>query len=217
MLPDEVHERLRFAQRRMTELLALNQGNLAGADASERQQFVQEFFFHLVGAIEVLAQLANERRNLGLDVEVASASTVIQALPQGDRLRTAVANLYVNTRPGRPVPSDPYSDEGVLYRIWNYRHQVTHRRRNPFRFNVLLSDTVFGGTAAEPAFGDRLRSFLGLARRAAPDQPAPVSGHFIIDPRDPGSPASVRTAQEEMERMRDLVETRCVAALALLP
>jgi hypothetical protein len=78
-----------------------------------------------------VAQFVNEARNLGLDVEDASVSRVIQALPQGDGFRAALAALYANTKRGRRVPSDLYSDEGVIYRIWNYRHQVTHRRRQP--------------------------------------------------------------------------------------
>jgi hypothetical protein len=52
-----------------------------------------------------------------------------------DPLRVALEALYANTR-RRPVPSDPYSEEGIIFRIWNYRNQVTHRRRQPFQFNV---------------------------------------------------------------------------------
>jgi len=43
--------------------------------------------------------------------------------------------LYAN--PSRaPMPTDPYSDEGYLYRAYNYRHQVTHRRAVPWLFRV---------------------------------------------------------------------------------
>ena len=65
--PEDVRERLSFAEKRLKELFALNGGNLAGADGSERQQLLQEFFFHLVGATEVLAQFVNEVRSLGID------------------------------------------------------------------------------------------------------------------------------------------------------
>jgi hypothetical protein len=80
---EEMRERLGFARRRKEELVALNGGDLAGADPHYRQQLVQEYFFHLVGAIEMLAQFVNEARNLGLDVEDASVSRVIQALRKG--------------------------------------------------------------------------------------------------------------------------------------
>jgi hypothetical protein len=55
---EDVRERLGFARRRKDELIVLNGGNLPSADPHHRQQLVQEFFFHLVGAIEVLAKLA---------------------------------------------------------------------------------------------------------------------------------------------------------------
>jgi hypothetical protein len=75
---DEVRERIGFARRRKDELILLNGGDLLGADPHYRQQFVQEFFFHLVGAIEVLAQLVNEPRHLRLDVEDVSAPKVFR-------------------------------------------------------------------------------------------------------------------------------------------
>ncbi len=111
MTPDEIHERLGFARRRMDELLVLNAGDLGGADPSERQQLVQEFFFHLVGAIELLAHLANERRGLGLTIEDVSVPRVSNALPEGDALRQALQKLYANTRPGERdrLPHDPRS------------------------------------------------------------------------------------------------------------
>jgi hypothetical protein len=64
---EEVLERLAFARTRKEQLIGLNGGDLRGADPHYRQQLVQEFFFHLGGAIDVLAQLVNEARNLGLE------------------------------------------------------------------------------------------------------------------------------------------------------
>jgi len=213
LTPEEVRERLGFARRRKEELVALNGGDLPGADPHNRQQLVQEFFFHLVGAIEMLAQLVNEVRHLRLDVEDASASAVIEALPQADALRAALAALYANTRRGRPVPRDPYSDEGLIYRIWNYRHQVTHRRRQPFQFNVGI------GTAID--FGSGLRGrWREFRYRRNPDlntQAPGRSAHFILDPRQPPDvrSASMHSVPDELERMLKLVATRCEAALAL--
>src|SRR2546421_4465721 len=129
LTPDDVIERIGFAERRMLDLLALNAGDLAGADGSERQQLLQEFFFHLVGAIEVLAQFVNDRRQLGLDPEYASVFDVAKALG-ADPLALMLRRLHVNAR-GKPLPKDPYSDEGYLFRVYNYRGQVTHRRRQP--------------------------------------------------------------------------------------
>jgi hypothetical protein len=103
----------------------------------------------------VLAQLVDEARNLGLGIEDASASAVIRALPQGDGLRVALSALYANTRQGQPIPNDLYSDEGVMYRIWNYRHQVTHRQRQPFQFNVGIGTAIDFG----PGLRGRWREF----------------------------------------------------------
>jgi hypothetical protein len=135
MKPGDVRERLSFAEKRLNELLTLNGGDLPGADAAERQQLVQEFFFHLVGATEVLAQLVSEVRGLGVETEGVSVRSVAQRLPSADPIQPLLSSLHMRTR-GRPLLSDPYGDEGYMFRILNYRHQVTHRRRNPFLFRV---------------------------------------------------------------------------------
>ena len=136
MKPEEVTERLSFAEKRLNELLALNKGDFAGADTSERRQLLQEFFFHLVGATEVLAQLLNEVRGLGMVSEDVSVPVVACKLSGTDPvIKRMLSSLHQKTR-RQPLPSDPYSDEGYIFRILNYRHQVTHRRRNPFLFRM---------------------------------------------------------------------------------
>jgi hypothetical protein len=119
----------------------LNGGDLPGADANERQQLTQEAFFHLVGAIEVFAQLANERRNLrrlSEDVSISKLATTSWLQPS-DPLKAQATALYANTR--HPAPAaDPYSGDGLMWRIWNYRHQVTHRRANPFLMKLRLAN-----------------------------------------------------------------------------
>lgn len=132
---ENVEQRLKSAQKRLDDLCALNGGNLPGANAWDRQQLVQEFFFHLVGAIDVLAQCINDAKVLGLDSENVSVSSVIEALPAADPIAKELSALYVRTR-GAAVPSDPYSEDGLLFRAYNYRHQVTHRGANPFLFRV---------------------------------------------------------------------------------
>jgi hypothetical protein len=132
---EDIFERLAFAERRLRELLRFNGGNLLGADASCRQQLVQEFFFHLVGATDVLAQFVNEVRGLGIDPEDVSIMRVSNALSAGDPVKSKLAALTARTQ-GRPLPPDPYSDNGYIFRIRNYRHQVTHRRKNPFLFRI---------------------------------------------------------------------------------
>ena len=135
MTKDDVIERLAFAERRLQDILNLNDGNLPGAEPSERQQIIQEFFFHLVGTTEVLAQLVNEARSLGLDTEDVNVSTVADKLANTDPIKSLLGSLYQRTRKKRLL-GDPHSDQGYIFRILNYRNQVTHRRRNPFLFRI---------------------------------------------------------------------------------
>jgi hypothetical protein len=207
---DDVRERLSFARLRQSELLALNGGDFLGADPHYRQQLTQEFFFHLVGAIEVLAQYVNEARSLGLSIEDVSPRSVIAALPPGDALGDAISGLYANTRPGRPVPVDPYSDDGVLYRIWNYRHQVTHRRRQPFQLNIVIEATLGLGGVQRRA---RWRGLFARRRPRPPDRGR--SAHLILDPRQAAHAPSERPVAEELLHMLALVAGRCENALAL--
>jgi hypothetical protein len=190
---DAVWAQVTSAEVRSAELLALNGGDLAGADANVRQRLVQEFFFHLGGAIEFMAQLAGERRGVGSPDDI-SASNIGGKL-RGDPLETPLKALYLNTR-REPFPTDPYDDQGYLWRIYNYRHQVTHRGANPFQFQVFLGDAGLS-TATTPVPRDR-------------------SAHFLLDPLDPTRRASRERVADDMNKMLDLVRTRLTAAINAL-
>jgi len=148
----DVLEKLSFARRRRDDFLALIRRNALGSEPHERQQLIQEFFFHLIGAIEVLAQLANEHRSLGLDSEAVNISKVAQKLPDADPLKAELVTMYVQTK-RRATPSDPYSDQGLLFRAYNYRHQVTHRSRNPFNFFLSTPRAYFLIDPRDPKVG----------------------------------------------------------------
>jgi hypothetical protein len=117
----------------MNELLSLNGGNLPGAKATDKHRLVQEFFFHLVGAVDWAAQVVNERCELHLDPDQVTVPVVCDHLPLDHPIRPRLASLYARTK-GKPLPADPYSREGLVFRAYNYRHQVTHRSTNPFRY-----------------------------------------------------------------------------------
>lgn len=132
---DDVEERFNFAKTRSEELFSLNSGDIAGADGHYRQQLVQEFFFHLLGALDLFAQYVNEQRSMSFDQDQVSIGQIHDKFRATDPLDAAIRALYAN--PKRTVmPADPYGDDGYLYRAYNYRHQVTHRRRNPFLFRA---------------------------------------------------------------------------------
>jgi hypothetical protein len=216
---DDVRARLRYAEKRVDELLRLNYGDLPGADAHERQQLIQEVFFHLVGAIEVFAQLVNEARSLGQSSESVGISKLIrkQWLGPADPLTPYVAALYADTRQAAPA-SDPYSGDGLMYRIWNYRHQVTHRRANPLAFKIELTATVrIGSTAPRRRWIGAWWTThpLGGLMRSVPPPPE-RSGHLVLDPRDPARVPSTEYLQTEIHNMFTLVQDRLEAAIAAL-
>ena len=168
MTKDFVTERLGFAEKRLKEFFALNGGDLAGANPSERQQLLQEFFFHLVSTIEVLAQLVNEIRKLIRDPEDVSVRKISDMLPRTDPLKAKLAALYATTK-GKDLPANPYSDDGYIFRIYNYRHQVIYRGTNPFLFRIpgrsaspLLDPRDSGRGASPKAVQDEMHYMLQL-------------------------------------------------------
>jgi hypothetical protein len=137
MAPESIRQKLGFARARLADLEALIAENRLGAEADARQQLTQEFFFHLVGATEYLAQLVNERRSLKLrpeDVVVHKVAKEIEKQDPSDLLLVPLKGLSANTR--KPFPADPYAEEGLIYRTINYRHEVAHRNTNPFHFEM---------------------------------------------------------------------------------
>ncbi len=114
---------------------ALNNGDIAGAPGEERQPLIQEFFFHLVGAIDFLAQHTNVARELGLDAETVTVDTVCAKLGKDDLVGQLLKTLYPRTR-RKKLPDDPYSVEGSHFRIVLLRHYVCHLGHNPFLFRM---------------------------------------------------------------------------------
>lgn len=132
-MSDPSKARLLSAARRLDDLRALNSGDLSGAPPDERQQLIQEFFFHLVGAIDFLAQHINIARELGLDAEAVTVKKVCDELGKDDPVEKLLKTLYPLTR-RKKLPPDPYSEEGSHFRIVLVRHCVCHLRAQPFFF-----------------------------------------------------------------------------------
>jgi hypothetical protein len=122
-----------------------------------------------------------------------------------------------NTHQAAPA-SDPCSGDGLMYRIWNYRHQVTHRRANPLAFKAELIDTVRIGSAAprQRRIGAwwTTHPLGGLMRSTLP--PPARSGHLVLDPREPVRVPSKEFLQTEIRNMFTLVRDRLAAAIAAL-
>jgi hypothetical protein len=167
---EEILQKLDFAERRMIDLLNLSDD----ASGFEWHMLAEEFFFHLLGAIEITAQFVNEVCALKLDPDDVTTNLVLRKLNQYPLVRAALATLYVNPRKGKaPMPSDPYSPEGMLYRAYNYRHQVTHRRGIPFlyragstpRASFILDPRALQPMPSERSLQEEMSQMLQLIRR----------------------------------------------------
>jgi hypothetical protein len=155
-------QRLDFAEKRLHELVSLNDGDLPGADVDSRQQLIQEFFFHLIGAIEFTAQLVNDKLHLVNDPEKVSIGSVSRGLQPGNPLKPKLSALYAYTK-GAPLPADPYSDDGYIFRLWNYRHQVAHRGGNAFYFRI-------GSEPRTSLFLDPRHTDIGPSEKSAQEE-----------------------------------------------
>jgi hypothetical protein len=184
---DEVFIRLEFGAQRLDDLLKLNGGFLPGANAHERLQLLQEFFFHVTGSLDVLAQHVNDRRQLKLDPEVIDIHKVMTQLTLEDPLKGSLTFFCIKTRK-QPPPPDLYSEKGYMFRILVYRNHVTHRHRNPLDLEVLV--------------GENGKVDLRTAKT-----------YPLLDPRNPNSPRANRTVQEELPLMLELVSKKCDEAL----
>ena len=183
-----VIDRLDFAKRRLTDLeeLARNGEDLVEADPKERQQLIQEFFFHLVGAIEFLAQVVNTSRTLIIDEEKVTVSKVCKKLNINDPIKPILEKLHPKTV-GKLLSNDPYSEEGCHFRIFVYRHRVCHHGHNPFCFRVYI-----GAPNEEP------------------------STSLFLDPRNRSLGASKESAISELNHFYKLVCDKCQKVLATL-
>ena len=132
--PKAVRNRLLFAKRRLDELSKMGGGDFGIAPEEEKQQALQEFFFHLVGAIEFLAQTINDARGLSIPEEHVTPAKVCKRLGESDPIKVILGQLHPKMSRKQPLPKDPYSEEGSHFRIILFRNWVCHCGRNPFHF-----------------------------------------------------------------------------------
>ncbi len=138
VISDTVYMKLEFANNRLKDIRELIANNQLSSNPNARHQLTQEFFFHLTGSIEYLAQLLNECYKLGINCEDVAIYKVIKKIEyqnSTDATLKHIKSLSVNTR-RTPLPDDPYSDEGLIYRTINYRNEIVHRNTNPFHFKL---------------------------------------------------------------------------------
>lgn len=164
-VPDIVDDRLFFAKQRLEDLNRLEKsygGELGTAQPRDRQQLMQEFFFHLVGAIEFLAQVINESKKLGIPIKSVTPRKAYKKLGYNDPIGKLLDKLYPTTR-NKPLPQDPYSEEGCHFRILVMRHWVCHYSHNPFAFRL-------GSMPPTSLFIDPRNRSLGSWQKSALDE-----------------------------------------------
>jgi hypothetical protein len=130
---------LAFARKRLDQLRILNGGDLAGASHEYRQPLIQEFFFHLVGAIDKLMHVVNESRLLAIPTCQVTAKKVFNKLGPNDQLRPLIEALHPETQHSGawlPLPQNQYSDNWHHFRIMVFRHWINHCGENPFAMRV---------------------------------------------------------------------------------
>jgi hypothetical protein len=132
--PEAIELRLRSAELRLEQLLGIQSPWTRGENAAERTRLAQEFFFHLIGAVEAIAHIINERRHL-MNTEDVTIRKVCSRLSVGDNLLVALGGLCQQTR-NQPVPADPYGEDGLIFRAYLYRHMVTHRQMARFVYRI---------------------------------------------------------------------------------
>jgi len=147
---------------------------------------MQEFFFHLVGAIEIVAHLVNEQRAFMDNSEVTVRSVCTRLEEKGDEILNALGGLCQQVK-GKDVPADRYGESGLIFRAFVYRHLVSHSH---------MSRLVLRVGAGPPA------SLLIDPRDGR--NPVPVENH------------SMRPVREELEAMLAAVTRRCGETLVVL-
>lgn len=196
IIPESVRQKIRFARVRLDDLSKLIASNRLASDPDIRHQLTQEFFFHLVVAIDFLAQLVNESYSFNIPIKKVTISEVIKKLEKADPSNPILAHLKSLTANTHqlPLPTDPYSDEGLIYRLITYRNEVVHRNTNPFHFF----------SAAGPKV-----AFFYLDPRD--QKPAPSDTKSSV----PGM--STQSVEVDLAAMLRVVEARCQSVLTILP
>lgn len=132
---------------------------------------MQEFFFHLIGAVEVVAHIVNDREGLGLTDDDATIRSVCTRLKPGCAALAAFGGLCQQTRK-TAFAGDPYSEDGLLFRALVHRHNVTHRHMSPFLIRIgsspptslPIDPRVYSGNYSTRPSEDELRAMLTAVR-----------------------------------------------------
>jgi len=133
---ESTRNKLIFAERRLRDIRHLNNGKLEGANGQERQQLIQEFFFHLVGSIDFLLQVVNQERHLNLDEEDVNIREICARLSNTDPIKPLLQQLHPNPKKV-PLTGSVYSEENNHLRIMMLRHKVVHQGDNPFHLRMM--------------------------------------------------------------------------------
>lgn len=167
-----VIDKLTFARRRLADLSELVSGGTFASNDTLRQQLMQEFLWHAVGATEYAAQRVNAVRGLRESPVDVRVWKVARLATQRDATDPVVPHLQALAADvTKAFPTDPWSAAGLMYRLINYRNEVTHRNTNPFHFKMS------SGPATATLFLDPRDPSLGTSKAAALDELQQMFSH----------------------------------------
>lgn len=145
-----VIDKLGYAQNRLDKLVELARMELFFSEFDTRQRVMQEFFFHLLGSVEYLMQLVNNRLELGhnpVDVTIKRTIKSIGKIEKLEQLSKVVQQFWINTNEVSHIET-PYTKDGMMLRIINYRNRVAHRGMNPY--NIVIDKNITAYILIDP-------------------------------------------------------------------
>jgi hypothetical protein len=134
-------KKLSFARQRMCELEPLAAGEFTNDLSAMKHQLVQEYFFHLIGAVDYASQYINNKLDFGIAIDDVKVWRIIKKLKGNDKykaLSEALCDIYTETDQVKKMPRDPYLPKSLIWRAYKYRHRVTHWGFNSFIYKVYL-------------------------------------------------------------------------------
>ena len=206
---------------------------MEGASPHDRDISPQEFFFHLVVAVELTAQYLNKKLLCPFKITDTKLKTrVIVRLAEDDTDGRLLKELHSIV--GGAKQADLLdSNHGLLYRIWIYRHHVTHRGKIPWNFVKEAESGTYKLTSINKRPVNRftkvqfrLNEFVvsKLVRSGcqspSPDEETPeddVIAYLSLDTANPGSGRSKIRVEDDLQRMWNYVNSRCDAILNSSP
>jgi hypothetical protein len=147
---ETVFEKLNYARNRLDKIIELYRFEVFFNDPQTRQRVSQEFFFHLTGAVEYLMQYINIQLELEINEKSVTPFKMIETIKVKDKSHNMirVIELFSNNIKECIHLNSPYSNKGMVSRLYVYRNRVAHRGMNPY--NIMIADGISAHLFLDP-------------------------------------------------------------------